>query len=223
MSSFAPRLTEAGIWNNPYWYDLSINPGAKDHIWLPNCTTYAYGRSAEAASYGGGTVDYNTIFGGGFPSAANWYANTVWTKTWRDTIQNQGSSRLLLGDILCWGSGGGVGTDGHVAVVEEIIDQWNVRISQSHYAYTTQTISNPGTGYRRYFEVARWNIQEKKMYREYYYNPNGSGPDYATISVTNLRGAIHNPYAPQNVRNIIPILMGYNLRKKKGGTSIVRL
>ena len=228
MSSFIPRTRQTvptAMGNNPYWYDVSINPGAKDPIWLPNCTTYCYGRAAEIAAYTGNTVDYNTIFGGGFDNAKDWYSESLWPTTAGSQITS--SRKLLLGDILCWGGGGSVsGTVGHVATVEEIIDSDHVKISQSHFNLSgaAQTRTYPGTRSKRYFEYGTYTISTGVFNLEYHYNANGTyqDPSYSVLNLTNLLGAIHNPFAPQDKR-IIPILIGYNLRKKKGGRSIVRL
>lgn len=214
MSKFVARTTESGMYGNPYWYDLSINPGAQDHIWLPNCTTYAYGRSAEIAASGGGSVDYSTIFGGGFNNASAWYGDSLWEKS-------PGLSNVLLGDVLCWGSGGGVGSPGHVAVVEGI-EPGKIWLSESHDSNLMQTYTYPGTQSRRYFEYGYLDTATMVIHVTYYYNASGSyDMHYGTISVPNLIGTIHNPYAPQD--NIIKILVGYNLRRKKGGRIIVRL
>ena len=117
--AFAPRTNESGIYGNSYWYNLTYNPGAKDYIWLPNCTTYAYGRSVEIS---GGQVTRTTIFGShGFHNAANWYSEALWDKT-------TDKAQVTLGDILVWGEGGAVGSAGHVAVVERITDCLHERL-----------------------------------------------------------------------------------------------
>ena len=214
MSKFVARTTESGIYGNAFWYTRRINPGAYNGIWLPNCTTYAYGRSAEIAARGGGSVDYNTIFGGGFGNAAGWYAASLW-----DT--SPGMSKVLLGDILCWEIGGGVGSAGHVAVVEGI-EPGKIWLSESHDTPLSQTYSYPGQNSRRYFEYGYLDTATMVIHVTYYYNPNGTyDTHYGTIGVPNLLGTIHNPFAPQD--NLIKILVGYNLRRKKGGRIIVRL
>lgn len=214
--AFTPRTTEQGIWNNPYAYDLTYNAGAKNYIWLPNCTTYAYFRSVEIS---GGQIDANTIFGGGFPNAVNWYSNTVWNKS-------PNYNEIRLGDIVVWGVGGGVGSAGHVAVVEAI-DSNYVYTSNSHYNFNGQTKAYPGTDSKRYFEYARHPKDMTTYTRLYHYNPNGIyGGDYSYWTCPNFIGCIHNPYAdsepptpPTGTNALIYALLAK--RNKRGGSIII--
>ena len=218
--TFAPRTNEAGIWQNPYWYNVSYNPGAQDYIWLPNCTTMAYGRAVEIS---GGQVDYNTIFGGGFSNAANWYANAVWSKS-------PGLSDVKLGDIICFGAGGGIGSAGHVATVEGI-EPDKLWLSQSHDTNLQQTSGFPGLQSKRYFDYGYLDIATMSYHQTYHYNANGAhDTNYAVISMTNCQGTIHNPYADQTPPEppIPPgddeaALLYYFLNaRKKGGSIIIK-
>ena len=218
--AFTPRTNEAGIWQNPYWYNVSYNPGAQDYIWLPNCTTMAYGRAVEIS---GGQVDYNTIFGGGFSNAANWYANAVWSKT-------PGLSDVKLGDIICFGAGGGIGSAGHVATVEGI-ESDKLWISQSHDTNLQQTSGFPGLQSKRYFDYGYLDIATMTYHQTYHYNANGAyDTNYAVISMSNCLGTIHNPYADQDPPEppIPPgddeaaLLYFFLNARKKGGSIIIK-
>ena len=99
MAAFTPRLTQNGMYDNPYWY--SDNPFYQSGYGLPNCTCYAWGRwyeitgSAPTLSLGNGEDWYN---------------------------YNDGHDRgqtPRLGAIICFKDGPYSG-HGHVAVVEEI-------------------------------------------------------------------------------------------------------
>ena len=209
--TYSPRTTEAGIWDNPYWYSYTYNRGAQNYLWIPNCTTYAYGRSVEIA---GGQIDRDTIMNGSMPNAANWYDAAVWPKS-------PGATDVRLGDIVVWGPGGGVGAAGHVAVVEAITDT-HIYTSNSHYMVNGQTQSYPGLQAKRYFEFAEHPLDLTYYTRIYYYNQNGSvGPTYSAWSCPNLIGTIHNPYAesgptpPEPPTGNTALLVAMLERKKK--------
>lgn len=186
--AFTPRTTEAGIWDNPYWYDFTYNAGAQNYLWLPNCTTYAYGRSVEIS---GGQVTRTTIFGAhGFHNASLWYSESLWEKT-------TDKSQVTLGDILVWGQGGSVTSSaGHVAVVERITDT-AVYVSMSDYQYDGQTASSPATNSKRYFSYGHVDRATFTQWsRDYNYNSNGTqGTSYASLNLSNFIGIIHNPYS----------------------------
>lgn len=213
MSDFIARTNESGIYGNPYWYDHALNPGATNYIWLPNCTTYAYGRSNEIS---GGQIDASTIFGGGFRNAALWYSESLWEKS-------PGLTDVRLGDILCWGSGGGVGSAGHVAIVEGI-ESGRIWLTESHDSTLSQTYSSPGTLSRRFFEYGYLDISTMVIHVSYWYNQAGSyDTHYSTIRVPNILGTIHNPYAgqtPGGNDKIIPILMLWKRRKERRNVRI---
>lgn len=97
---FIPRLTKDGIYNN-YWY-YSGNIFYRSGNGLPNCTCYAYGRSAEIA---------NQFINLPTGNAGDW---------WYNTTLNKGQNPAL-GAVGCWSSRSG-DYKGHVAVVEQIIN-----------------------------------------------------------------------------------------------------
>ena len=217
--AFSPRTTEAGIWDNPYWYDPQYNRGAQSGLglWLPNCSTYAYGRSVQIA---GGQIDRDTILNGRMPNAADWYNAAVWEKS---TNYNN----IRLGDIVVWGEGGGVGNAGHVAVVEAI-DANYVYTSNSHYNFYGQTKTYPATDSKRYFEYARHPKNMTTYTRLYYYNPNGSyGGNYPSWNCPNFLGCIHNPYAdqeppePPTPDTDLTVIYTLLAKRRRGGGNII--
>lgn len=112
---FIPRLSKDGMKNNPYWYDNSINAGAKDGLYLPNCVTYASGRLSEETGHNMRNIMSNRD---GFGNAKEWYKNTKLDK----------GSTPKEGAIACFD-----GTLGHVAIVERINKDGSVLVSQSNY------------------------------------------------------------------------------------------
>lgn len=121
---FSERLSSAGMKNNKFWYDANYNKGAKSAgTMLPNCTTYAMGRSEEIA--GQAVKVFPNISVGGFYDAKEWYDKSDWV----------GSNQPVVGGILCWGAS----TDkyGHVAICERVLGNtgngWKVLVSQSNY------------------------------------------------------------------------------------------
>ena len=153
--TYVPRLTDAGINGNPYWY--SQNPFYNAGFGLPNCTCYAWGRFWEIG-------DPNRIYENrpllSTGNAEDWYN------------YNDGYERGLapaLGAVACWADGPFSG-DGHVAIVEEINNTTGViTCSNSAYGgsyfYTTQLSPPnylPASGY---------------VFQGFIYNPySGGGP-----------------------------------------------
>lgn len=192
--AFNPRTTEAGIWNNPFYYDSKYTKFGYDSInAMPNCTAYAYGRSVEISN---GQITANTIFGGGFiGQASTWYSTSVWNKS-------TNANDIKVGDILCWSEGGGVGSAGHVAIVESITST-RIYVSQSHFTNPlseSRDYTNPGTNAIRYFEYGYFNRSATQFTGLYHYNPNGNVGFYngtypSSWSAPNFTGCIHNPYA----------------------------
>lgn len=130
---FIPRRWKSGMnvstnsWYK-YWSDESgVWNTSNTNLWLPNCTHYSMGRTAEIAN----RPIYTTheLFNSGYANAQNWYANSKW----------ETGSTPALGAILVWNGG----EYGHVAIVEGINDDGTVNISQSGYQSTNRTFDNP--------------------------------------------------------------------------------
>ena len=115
--AFIPRLTDAGIRNNPKWY--SDNPFYQSGWGLPNCTCYAYGRWYELL----GTKPTFLPLG----DAGTWWNN------FPSNIQKGQTPEL--GAIACWYDPYGYYA-GHVAVVEEIYSPTHILTSNSGYQGT---------------------------------------------------------------------------------------
>ena len=152
---FTPRLTDAGMANNPYWY--SQNPFYQAGYGLPNCTCYAWGRFWEIG-------DPNNIYEHrpnlSTSNAEYWYG------------ASDGYARgaaPALGAVACWADGPFSG-DGHVAIVEEIDPATGViTCSNSAYggAYFYLTTLSPPD----YLPAAGY------VFQGFIYNPySGGGP-----------------------------------------------
>ena len=133
--AFYPRLSGSDLGSLDY-YNYSY-PGHAFTIPLPNCTTYAYGRSMEIAAQNGG--DWNTIQHYNNPYWWNGQSTFGNAETWFQAAINAGlwqtGSSPALGAIACW-SGNNLGLGGHVAVVEEINGS-TVTLSNSSYGGQT--------------------------------------------------------------------------------------
>lgn len=124
MSNYTPRLTEPSA-SDPRWI-MSSYGGYNDCIAgsngppsvLPNCTGYVHGRCMEIA---GLTTDN---LGLSFGNAVTYYSQSS-----SDWVQ---SSEPSLGAVIVYSQN--VGWEpGHVAIVEQIIDNDTIVISQSDY------------------------------------------------------------------------------------------
>lgn len=111
---FIPRLNDAGIRGNPYWY--GSNPFYVAGYGLPNCTCYAWGRFWEEAGR-----EYRPSLSTG--NANDWYG-------YNDGYER--GSMPALGAVLCL-YGGIYSGDGHVAVVEQINPDGSIETSESAY------------------------------------------------------------------------------------------
>ena len=120
--AFTPRLTAPSA-SDPKWI-MSAYGGFNDCVAgsegppsvLPNCTGYVHGRVMEIRNHN--TDDSGLSFGNGV---------TYWTASSAAWTRSQDPS---LGAILCYSSVSGLG---HVAVVEEVIDNDTVVVSESDY------------------------------------------------------------------------------------------
>ena len=106
--SYTPRLTDAGIRNNPMWY--SLNPFYINGYGLPNCTCYAWGRWWEINIEGGHNAAPALNTGG---NAKNWWPNNI--------SRFEHGQTPKLGAIICFAPSAGSNRNGHVAVVERIV------------------------------------------------------------------------------------------------------
>lgn len=164
--TYQGSVTEA----NKYWYTEEYST-AEASICLPNCTTYAMGRSGEIA---GRTVKgYNMLNSAGFPNACLWYNYALWEK----------GSVPKVGAIACWDDYNG--NCGHVAVVEATDGTddgtW---LSMSGYVNAssgTRSYTNPGTSSDWYFKYV--TLTQAK-----YWYTNGH-PHHSKFL-----GYIYNPY-----------------------------
>lgn len=151
--------------SNKYWYSSEYNTVA-NNLCLPNCTTYAWGRSQEIAGFSFGK---NTVFPNNtnFPEASNWYNNATWEK----------GSTPKLGAVACWNG------SNHVAVVEKI--DGGIYLSMSGWVGAssgTRSFTNPGESSEWYFKYVSYE-QAVNWYGTptgYLYNPyvsSGGGSD----------------------------------------------
>lgn len=129
MPTFTPRLTDAGMQGNPWWYS-SGNPFYPTYG-LPNCTCYCYGRYAEIR---------NAFAALPTGDAKVWYERA--TDFQRGNIP-------ALGAVLCWGTDR-EDSPGHVAIVEEIAQNGDVTLSNSSWGgpYFYVSTSTAASGYR---------------------------------------------------------------------------
>lgn len=136
---FCPRLSKDGMKNSPYWYDNSINAGAKDGLFLPNCTTYASGRFSELNGQNMRNIMKNRV---GFGNAKEWYKETKLEK----------GSAPKEGAIACFD-----GTVGHVAIVERVNKDGTVLVSQSNY----ESVKNYNSV--NYFQTKAYKLEVGKV------------------------------------------------------------
>lgn len=136
--AYIPRLTAPDP-NDPR--QLQINYGGYNQCIvgsdgppsvLPNCTGYVHFRVMELRNVN--TDDCGLSFGN---------AVTYWTTSSSNWIQDQNPS---LGAVVCYRSLNVTGQPGHVAIVEEIIDNDTIVVSESDYGDPANGI--PGTRFR---------------------------------------------------------------------------
>lgn len=125
--AFVPRLdqnTPTPMANNDWWYS-SENIFYRYGYGLPNCTCYAYGRYAEIR--------------GAFAQLPQWDA-----KDWWDSATDfERGQEPKLGAVICFGDNRPDGS-GHVAIVEEIDENGDIKTSNSAYGGTyfyTETLT----------------------------------------------------------------------------------
>lgn len=188
--AYTPRLTAPSA-SDPKWI-MSAYGGFNDCIAgsdgppsvLPNCTGYVHGRVMEIRNHN--ADDSGLSFGNGV---------TYWTDSSAAWTRSQNPS---LGAILCYSGAGGYG---HVAVVEEVIDNDTVIVSESNY------------GDVRFRTVT--------CYRQYGWRPDN------TWNVT-PQGFLTNPYVDQPSHGPIStvlLLLLYKMKERRSahGKRIIRL
>lgn len=165
--TFTPRTT-APSYSDLRW--IQVNSGGYNQCIygsngapsvLPNCTGYVHGRVMEIR--GVNTDDCGLSFNN---------AVTYWTNSTADWIQQQDPS---LGAIVCYYTiGGGGGHPGHVAVVEQIIDNDTIVVSESNYGGNRWDLL---TCYRQYGwrPTSGWNVSPQGFLKNPYVTGGGGG------------------------------------------------
>lgn len=154
ITEYTPRLSKSGMLGAKYWYS-NTNPFYPSGYGLPNCTCYAWGRFWEISD----VVPHLPTGNGG---------------EWWDSVSGYDKgSEPALGSVLCLYQPGGAG---HVAIVEEIHDDYIVT-SNSGYS------RNPG-GYN----------DPLYFWTEKNYKSDNYVPSWATGY--SFQGFIYNPEVP---------------------------
>ena len=151
--TFTPRLNDTGVNGGYWWYTAGTFPNGNPfypNFGMPNCTCYAYGRYAEAR--------------GAWSDLPRWDA-----KDWYDDATSFSRGAVpALGAVICWGQTG-AGATGHVAIVEAVMSNNDIIISESHSAtglpyFETQTLTassgyldHPRLGSSFYFQGFIYN------------------------------------------------------------------
>lgn len=158
-------------WNR-WWYENTLNAGATASLCLPNCTTYAIGRSSEIANKS--CRDNEILNRAGFPNASGWFSVAKWAT----------GQTPKVGAIACWTDNGN-DWGGHVAVVEATDGtNENTYLSMSGYQTAssgTRSFTNPGKDASWYFQCL--DFKTTNYYYTTYDNRGGS-----------FLGYIYNPY-----------------------------
>lgn len=114
---FLPRLNVFSDVNE-YFKSQKFNKGLGTDLDLPNCTQYAVCRSYECSEVDKPYVMFKNRNAGSYPNAKNFYEDSILPK----------GKDLKEGAIAVFD-----GNFGHVAFVEEVIDDTHAIISQSQY------------------------------------------------------------------------------------------
>lgn len=161
--AFTPRLTAPSttdlrwIQINSGGYNQCIYGSSGAPSVLPNCTGYVHGRCMEIA----GIITDN--MGLSFNNAITYYTNSS-----SDWVQTQDPS---LGAIVCYYTNNtSDGHPGHVAIVEQIIDNDTIVVSESHYGGARFAVE---TCYRRYGwrPTSGWNVSPQGFLKNPYVTP----------------------------------------------------
>lgn len=160
--TFIPR-TEAPSERNACYYS-NENPFYAAGYGMPNCTAYAWGRFYEIL---GSIPKLSTA------DAGQWFGNTS------DGYKR--SQNPQEGAVICWSN---PGEAGHVAIVEKIIDDKTIKISESAWGgfidgddWKYSTITKSGNS---------WNYSGSFVFQGFIYNPKvtsgGAVGDYVSKS-----------------------------------------
>lgn len=151
---YNPRLSDAGMYGNPYWY--SRNPFYGAGYGLPNCTCYAWGRFWEIGDPNHQYINRPNL--STLDAELWWYAGDGYSR----------GSTPALGAVLCLADGPYSGA-GHVAIVEQINGDGSIVTSNSAWGgayFYTMTLYPPN-----YLPAAGY------VFQGFIYNPySGGGP-----------------------------------------------
>lgn len=171
--SFTPRLSAPNssdlrwIQVNSGGYNQCIYGSDGAPSVLPNCTGYVHGRVMEIR--GVTTDDCGLSFNN---------AVTYWTNSTSNWIQEQDPS---LGAVVCYYTNNtGDNHQGHVAIVEQIIDNDTIVVSESNYGGSRWDLL---TCYRRYGwrPTSGWNVSPQGFLRNPYVTPTPPTPGDAGV------------------------------------------
>ena len=127
-AEYEPRLTAP---NGEPYYTRELNAYSKTGYGMPNCVAYAYGRVYE--------------LNGEAPKISRGNAGEWWFINKNNDYYEYGSEPKL-GAVACWSR--------HVAVVEEISENGDVTVSESHWGsayFDTKTFSDMYSHYGQTF------------------------------------------------------------------------
>ena len=153
-SAFVPRLSKSGMLGSKYWYSYTNPFYASGLYGLPNCTCYAWGRFWELTDI---VPSLPTGNGG------QW---------WDSVVGYDKGQTPELGAVICFDQ---PGQAGHVAIVEQILDNGDIVTSNSGYSrnpggyedplyFWTET--NPvSTNYRAPWEVSGGYVFQGFIYQ----------------------------------------------------------
>lgn len=186
--NFTPMLDDAQIDSTLYWTHTSAG-GYNQCIEiangsvLPNCTGYAWGRFHMISDLADGSQDYSNVPKLSRADAGKWFAYTS------DGYERGQTPKL--GAVACWSDNDGGA--GHVAIVEEIMENGDITVGQSGYS------------------------SSKRFWTSKVLKSNG----YNTSGYT-FQGFIYNPDVKAGgVIPDVPIIMIATKRKKKKGFKFV--
>lgn len=153
-SAFVPRFSKEGMLGAKYWYS-NTNPFYASGLYgLPNCTCYAWGRFWEISDI---IPNLPTSNGG------QW---------WADVSGYEKGQTPELGAVICFDQ---EGQAGHVAIVEDILPNGDIRTSNSGYSRNPGGYNDPlyfwvdtnpvATNYRAPWEVSGGYVFQGFIYQ----------------------------------------------------------